>query len=150
MSRLTELPGVPIDVVGDLGLQRRRQHPPGPLGHQLIENPAQVAAIGAVGDYLQHQAYSFPAGHTRRIPSFRFGRVRRPLLPARSSTTFGYSSRRADSLAKPSCADRVSIVRNVSFSASGNCSVMDFSAAHLVNVGMTESLDRKNSPRSDR
>jgi hypothetical protein len=39
------------------------------------------------------------------------------------------------------------IVLNASFYDSESCSVIGFSAGHLVNVGITESLDKKNSPR---
>ena len=83
---------VPVDVLGYLGFERRHQHAAGTLGHQLIETAGQVVAVVVVADYLQHQACSFPTGHNRRNPYFRFGRVRRPLTQTWSSTTFGYTS----------------------------------------------------------
>jgi len=75
---------VPFDVIGYLSLQRRHQHPTGPLGDQLIQHQRrQIISIRIAGDYLQHQAYSFPAGQHQRNRYFRFGRVRRPLLRTR-------------------------------------------------------------------
>jgi len=41
------------------------------------------------------------------------------------------------------------IVLNASFSDSVSCPVIGFIAGHKVNVGMTVSLDRKNSPTAD-
>jgi hypothetical protein len=41
------------------------------------------------------------------------------------------------------------IVLNASFSHSESFSVIGFSAGHIVNDCITESLDRKNSPKVD-
>jgi hypothetical protein len=68
MSRRVNQVAVPFDVIMDLGLEARHQHPQRPLRDQLIEHQHQVVAVGVVGDYLQHQAYSFPAGCNQRIP----------------------------------------------------------------------------------
>src|SRR3954454_19033209 len=39
---------------------------------------------------------------------------------------------------------------NASWSGAGNCSVIGFSAGHLMKVCMTVSLDKKNSPNGER
>jgi hypothetical protein len=83
---------VPFDVIGDLDLEASHQHPQRPRRDQLIERTGQVIAVSVIGDYLQHQAYSFPAGQHQRNPQLGFGRVRRPLTRTWSSTTFGYRS----------------------------------------------------------
>ncbi len=55
---LVDLIGVGVDVGGDLGLQRRRQHLPGTVAHDLIEQrPARRAVlVGRIGvvNYLEH------------------------------------------------------------------------------------------------
>ena len=66
---------------------RRSRRPPsqGQLAAScaLLQPPAhpitvQVVALGVIGNYLQHQAYSFPADRSSAEPSLRSGRVRRP------------------------------------------------------------------------
>ena len=81
-----------LDVSGDLRFEAGHQHPPRPLRHQIVEHSAQIVAVGDISDYLQHEAYSFPAGQTPAEPITRSGRVRRPSIRIPSSTTFGYSS----------------------------------------------------------
>jgi len=63
--------------------------PTRPTSTPAVQHQPQVVAVNVIGDYLQDQAYSFPAGQHRRKPLLRFGRVRRPLTRTRSSTTFG-------------------------------------------------------------
>ena len=81
-----------LDVSGDLRFEAGHQHPPRPLRHQIVEHSAQIVAVGDISDYLQHEAYSFPAGQTPAEPITRSGRVRRPSIRIPSSTTIGYSS----------------------------------------------------------
>ncbi|NQV05167.1 hypothetical protein HQ535_01335 [bacterium] len=92
VAGLVDQPGVAFNVISDLGFKASYQHPPRPLSNQFIECDSQIVTVDVIGDYLQHQAYSFPAGHNRQNPFLRFGRVRRPSTRIRSSTTFGYSS----------------------------------------------------------
>ncbi len=58
MARLVHLTQVGVDAGGDLGLQRRRQHRPGTVTHDLVEQrPARRAVvIGRIGvvDYFEH------------------------------------------------------------------------------------------------
>ena len=55
-----DLVGVQLDVGGHLGLQRRSEHPPGPLASQLVQHrpthPRRGVLIGLVpvGDYRKH------------------------------------------------------------------------------------------------
>jgi hypothetical protein len=54
-----ELVGARVDVGGNLSAQRRGQHLPRPVAHDLIEQrrarqPAGLAELGLVLDYLQH------------------------------------------------------------------------------------------------
>jgi hypothetical protein len=57
--------GVRLDVGGDLGLQRRRQHLPRPLAHELVQHrPTTVPSGVVVGqrlvvNYLEHRR-TFP------------------------------------------------------------------------------------------
>jgi hypothetical protein len=67
-TRLVNQPLVPFDVIGDLDLEASHQHPQRPRRDQLIERTGQVIAVSVIGDYLQHQAYSFPAGQHQRNP----------------------------------------------------------------------------------
>ena len=53
----------------DLVLQRRGQHPPRPLPHDLIQARGQILVRGLVSDYLQHWR-SFPPALARRPPAF--------------------------------------------------------------------------------
>src|SRR6185436_1893123 len=74
-----------IDVGGDLGLQRSREHRPCTVTHDLVEQrPARRAVIAGhirVVDYLEHAAYlPEPARHRR--------------LLIRTTWTFRSSSRR--------------------------------------------------------
>ena len=69
---------VACNVISDLDLKASDQHPARPFGHEFIKRTHQVITVSVIGDYLQHQAYSFPAGHNRRNPLLGFGRVRRP------------------------------------------------------------------------
>ena len=57
-----------LDVSGDLRFEAGHQHPPRPLRHQIVEHSAQIVAVGDISDYLQHEAYSFPAGQTPAEP----------------------------------------------------------------------------------
>ena len=91
---LIDQPLTRLDVSGDLRFEAGHQHPPRPLRHQIVEHSAQIVAVGDISDYLQHDAYSFPAGHTPAEPITKSGRVRRPSIRIPSSTTFGYSSGR--------------------------------------------------------
>ena len=58
MARLVDLTQVGVDVGGHLGLQRRREHRPGTVTHDLVEQrPARRAVlVGRIGvvDYLEH------------------------------------------------------------------------------------------------
>ena len=58
---LVDLIRVRVDVGGDLGLQRRRQHLPGTVAHDLIEQrAARLVGLGPVVDYLEH-GRTFPS-----------------------------------------------------------------------------------------
>ncbi len=63
MARLVDLTQVGVDVGGNLGLQRRREHRPGTVTHDLVEQrPARRAVlVGRIGvvDYLEHRR-TFP------------------------------------------------------------------------------------------
>jgi hypothetical protein len=52
----------------DLDLNSRHQHAAGTLNHQLIERAHKIDTGSVIGDYLQHQAYSFPADHPSAEP----------------------------------------------------------------------------------
>jgi len=58
VAALVDLAGVGLDVGGDLSLQRRREHLPGPVPHDLIQHrPSRTA--GRIGGhvflhYLEH------------------------------------------------------------------------------------------------
>jgi len=59
MTVLVELVSMCLDVGGDLGLQRRGQHLPGTVAHDLIEQKRATGPVGLVGggllvDYLEH------------------------------------------------------------------------------------------------
>jgi hypothetical protein len=55
---LVELVGVRVDVGGDLGLQRRRQHPPRAVAHNVVEQRHATRRVGwrhlGVGNYREH------------------------------------------------------------------------------------------------
>ena len=60
-SGLIALVGEPGDVVGDLGLQRLGQHPPGTLADDLIDQRRRAAgrgalltAVGLARNYREH------------------------------------------------------------------------------------------------
>jgi len=77
-ATLVPLGGVGGEVVVDLGLQGRGQHPPGTLAYQLVQVQAQPVMCLLVGGYAQHAAF-LPR---RRSPRRRFqdlssGKVRR-------------------------------------------------------------------------
>lgn len=44
-AAMTELAGVGLDVVGDLSLQRHREHLPGRVTNRLVESHPQVLII---------------------------------------------------------------------------------------------------------
>jgi hypothetical protein len=51
-----DLVGVGVDVGRDLGPQRRRQHLPGAVAHDLIEQrPAGLVGLGSFLNYREHQ-----------------------------------------------------------------------------------------------
>jgi hypothetical protein len=60
VTGLVELAGMSLDVRGDLGLQRRRQHLPRTLAGQLVQQrPADrrgrvLVGVGLLVDYLEH------------------------------------------------------------------------------------------------
>jgi hypothetical protein len=58
MAGLIDLVGMGIDLGGDLGLQRRREHRPGTVTHDLVEQrPARRAVVIGpicVVDYREH------------------------------------------------------------------------------------------------
>ena len=68
MTSLVHLLSMGLNVRGDLGLQRRRQHRPGPVAHQLIQqrptHPSRGVLVGLVLllDYR---------GHGRTFPNQR-------------------------------------------------------------------------------
>ena len=55
---LVELAGVRVDVGGDLGLQRRREHPTSPVTHDLVDQRLARHHTGwrdlRVGNYREH------------------------------------------------------------------------------------------------
>ena len=65
MAVLVNLAGVGVDVGGDLGLQRRREHRPGPFAGQLVQHvPANRYRSVLVGsrvlvNYGEHER-TFP------------------------------------------------------------------------------------------
>jgi hypothetical protein len=58
VTRLVDLTQVGVDIGGDHGLQRRREHCPRAVTHDLVEQrPARRAVlVGRIGvvDYLEH------------------------------------------------------------------------------------------------
>jgi len=54
VAALVDLPGVGLDVGGDLSLQRRREHLPGPVPHDLIQHRPSRTAGHAFLHYLEH------------------------------------------------------------------------------------------------
>jgi len=69
---LVELVGAGLDIGGNLGLQRRREHLTGTVTHDLVEQrPVALARLGCAGlgllvDYLEHgRTFPEPARQRR-------------------------------------------------------------------------------------
>jgi hypothetical protein len=62
---LINLVDEPGQIRLDLGLQRRGQHPPRPLPHDLIQPSHELLAGALLGDYPQHRRPSSPARQRR-------------------------------------------------------------------------------------
>src|SRR5690606_3697499 len=82
----------PLDVVGDLGLQRGRDHPPRTLAREIIERDHDLVVVlpNREPANICHGVPSFSA-HGRSVFSNREGT---PPTPSSPSTTSGYSSDR--------------------------------------------------------
>ena len=98
MTVLVDLVSVRLDVAGDLGLQRRCQHPPSTVAHDLIQQRrphrrAGRAGLAAFMDYLEH-GHTFPnqranAGPDQSYLDFQIilGKVRPFTSPHRGPST---------------------------------------------------------------
>jgi hypothetical protein len=71
------------DVGGDLVFQRRGQHPPRPLPHDLIQARGQVLAHGLIGDYFQHWRPSRRRSPAGFLPVDHLGRYAAPSIRSR-------------------------------------------------------------------
>ena len=85
----------------DLGLEGCGQHPPGPLGHQLVQRGRQLRVRDLLNMYSQHWRSFLPAFHRQRP----FGLVKEEGTPrlqsGGASTSFGYNSRMDRGLLQP-------------------------------------------------
>jgi hypothetical protein len=68
---LIELAGVRVDVRGDLGLQRRSEHPPRPVPHDLIDQ--RPADRGGLARPLRHGSRRRIRGRWRRLALGDYG-----------------------------------------------------------------------------
>src|SRR5215203_6191524 len=82
-----------IDVGRDLSLQRRRQHLPGAVANNLIQNRARHIGLGRLLNYLEHWAYLPEPARQRRLLirttglQIILGKVRPITSPGRGPST---------------------------------------------------------------
>ncbi len=73
MTGLVDLTAVGLDVGADLGLQRGRQHLPGPVAHDRIKQPrtgrhgGRLVGLADLLDYLEH-GRTFPSRRANADP----------------------------------------------------------------------------------
>jgi hypothetical protein len=99
MTGLVDLTAVGVDVGGDLGLQRGRQHLPGPVAHDRIKqrrtrrHGGRLVGLADLLDYLEH-GRTFPSQRANADPDqnlhglqIMLGRYARFTSPRRGPST---------------------------------------------------------------